>query len=257
MSQIYINYIKPAKRFSPEPFLFLSGIILTFVKNWKEAIYSKKDKDKVSVSQNTSEMDSIIAASSKEIDLDLIKIEDWGSLSQVTQIAAVNILNGFENVKNDDSHKLAVFYLSLFQIREYLLVYTNYEVGFTPIFIQTMNLMKELESISVLPTKFFSLIESIKKLCERSVTEASKKRTYLHIYEVPPKPLPEYTPDIKMDLGKKLKAREESKETREGNEMKRLKRKLKGERKGAERELRLDAKFIARKRTEEKKRETL
>jgi len=148
--------------------------------------------------------------------------------------------------------------LSLELLRKYLKIYVDdpekeLTVGICPLLVRTKYIMNELKDVDFLPKKILSLTTEIQEMSSSTETQLGNGvRKYLHLHSKPLQAPKEYTPDFV--VGEYMPSHKKSKEKEKTQtELKILKRKVKSEQKGAERELRLDSKFIAMKKTEKRK----
>eukprot|EP01130_Rhizamoeba_saxonica_P000948 TRINITY_DN10828_c0_g1_i1.p1 TRINITY_DN10828_c0_g1~~TRINITY_DN10828_c0_g1_i1.p1 ORF type:complete len:748 (+),score=183.65 TRINITY_DN10828_c0_g1_i1:13-2256(+) len=220
LTDIFLNYLTPAQRYSAEPMNFLTRVI-----------FSCLGKD-------IKEHPLFCNLISTSIDTSILKIETWGKfkatplpikVEEVSDDLKFNILNTAVNTLDK--------YTNIYQDEERV-------AGYLDVLNSVKVIHKELLNIETLPRVLkTTLNRTSNKLKKRfKVAHSVLKPLQLHKKKIVGLPL--YTPDYMTEYQPNAAKTKDKRE----REVKRLKKEFKQEYKGAERELKADAVFIARKK---------
>jgi len=147
---------------------------------------------------------------------------------------------------------------ALVSLKNYLDIYigginNEYSIAIYPLISLAKNTMEIIINKNIFPSQIITMAIPLKNHLESILSNLDKSvRKPLRLYVQTPTALPEYTPNIKENYTLSHK-RYKSATNKEQEELLKLKRKKRSELRGAQRELKQDAMFIARQKLEKQK----
>jgi hypothetical protein len=285
-SQIF-NYIAPANRFATEPYLYYSSIVNLFCKQLETYTNAQEEKkvEKNEKKERKSKKDNNAKESKGEDkeESNYIKSSPLFHSSAILNCFKNEKLFCFENMKKlkklsksplsfsslsddspaSDSALLSVLTTTLVSFERYVRLYTGPKgsgQGQWDIMDGSMGLLEAslrvIEKLALyghlFPKEIESQISSFVAFLNESIASRKGKLRALQFLAKNHFALhKELTPDIHDYLGRNRKFTDLK--NRDARDQKFLERKVKQERKGAEREIKLDAQFLARKKAEKRK----
>jgi nucleolar protein 14 len=229
LANAMLGFLSPAKRFAGEPFSLLFFIIRSFLD--QNDVSSTSDLFDTFNPMLYIQPNSLKLASRKQ-----------GKSSPVEAKASLQMLvlqaqEGIQSVDPSDSDKIQAIHTTLCVLNSYLHSFSA-DVAAVELFQHSKRLLAAIPD-DLLPDMTTKLKKAMIATCERVSSAMGQMRVPLQQFLKVAEPLPSLTPDFDDSyFGEKMTIDKVAKET------KRMKRKIKSEQKGAEKELRKDTRFI-------------
>jgi nucleolar protein 14 len=251
LTNTFIHWLTPAKRFAPEPFNFLFGVLRAFVLANANTFQNSKTSalpiyaPLVTVPSQLLQLSTISSPSSRtatSTDHTPQQAEDKFKVLPLD----ISLLseNKIDNpIFQTDEFKISLLYATIKSLEELIQLYVNNEAC-VELLKSAVILLRDIPLNSV-PLSVQEYIQKLSSDIEKRIRSLEMSRQPLQLHKKKPQPLPLLTPDFKGTeyVPSKYKSKDKSE-----RERKMLLRKYKQELKGAERELRKDSIFLAQKR---------